>query len=166
MSEPEISPSDEGDVIDENEEKLSEIADEDILDPSLEDTDEDIRSSAIGADVEALTTGADKAIAWYRSRTGSKQFEGLCQRAARLSWGCPAKYPTAIAHWNKGRPRHTTGVPPKGSFVFWDISGNGHVGIADGKGGFWATSVKHKIGHATSVGYFRKYLGWIPGGCR
>jgi hypothetical protein len=50
--------------------------------------------------------------------------------------------------------------------VFWNIGrGFGHVGIADGNGGFWATSVNGKIGHAKSVRYYRNYLGWIPGGC-
>lgn len=49
-----------------------------MLDPSLEDTEEETRSAVDGADVEALTTGADKAIAWYRSRAGSKAFERKC----------------------------------------------------------------------------------------
>jgi hypothetical protein len=150
MSEPEISQQDEAGVINESDEESSEITEEDVLDPSLEDTDEETPSTA---DKAVQATGADKAI------------EGLCQKAARLSWGCPAKYPSANAHWERRRPRHTSGRPPKGAYVFWNIGRNGHVGIADGNGGFWATSVKHKIGHAKNVGYYRNYRGWISGGC-
>lgn len=50
--------------------------------------------------------------------------------------------------------------------MFWNISRFGHVGVADGKGGFYATGVQGRIGHASGVGYYHRYLGWIPGGCR
>jgi hypothetical protein len=181
MSEPRIVRKDEDGVIaasDEEfngileedseitEEEDSEITDDDVLDPSLEDTEE-TRSVVDGANVEVLATGADKAIAWYRRRAGSREFEHKCERAARMSWGCPAKYPSANAHWTHSGPKHTSGKPPKGAFVFWNIGKPyGHVGIADGNGGFWATSVNHKIGHAKSVRFYRNYRGWIPGGCR
>jgi hypothetical protein len=182
MSEPRISRKDEDGVIaasDEEfngileedseipEEEDSDILEEDVLDPSLEDTEEETRSAVDGPDVEVMAIGADKAIAWYRQRAGSRELEHKCERAARMSWGCPAKYGSANAHWAHGGPRHTSGRPPKGAFVFWNIGKPyGHVGIADGKGGFWATSVNHKIGHAKSVRFYRNYRGWIPGGCR
>ncbi|GLY76941.1 hypothetical protein Airi01_052080 [Actinoallomurus iriomotensis] len=107
---------------------------------------------------------AAQAIQWYSSRKGSTAYEGYCEKAARLSWARATHHPTAIDHWRSSDgARHTTGTPPKGAFVFWNISSAGHVGIADGTGGFWATSVKGKIGHATSVHYYSHYLGWKPG---
>ena len=47
--------------------------------------------------------------------------------------------------------------------MFWNISEFGHVGIADGNGGIWATSVGGAIGHASCMHYFNNYLGWKPG---
>ncbi|MET9088871.1 hypothetical protein ABZX77_44525 [Streptomyces sp. NPDC004237] len=117
------------------------------------------------APLQVALGGADKAIVWYRARLGSTAYEGWYEKAARTAWGCPPKYPSAIAHWNRSGPKHTTGTPPQGAFVFWNISKFGHIGIADGRGGFYATGVHGRIGHATGVRYYRNYLGWIPGGC-
>ncbi|WP_328349196.1 hypothetical protein OG800_48660 [Streptomyces sp. NBC_00445] len=148
-------------------EGLSPISEEDIADASLATEPEAYAAVLAGADTELLALGgADRAIAWYRARLGSSAYEGWCEKAARQAWGCAPKYPSAIAHWKRGGPRHTTGTPPKGAFVFWSISSFGHVGLADGRGGFYATGVKGRIGHASSVRYYRNYLGWIPGGCR
>ena len=149
-------------------EGLSPIADEDIADASFA-TPSHARQ-ALPADVQPVPLhlaagGADRAIAWYRARLGSTSYEGWCEKAARTAWGCTPKYPSAIAHWKRSGPRHTTGTPPKGAFVFWNISRFGHVGLADGRGGFYATGVNGRIGHASSVHYYRHYLGWIPGGC-
>ncbi|MFE7076941.1 CHAP domain-containing protein [Streptomyces sp. NPDC057620] len=148
----------------------SPIGEEDIADASLA-TETEAPQPPPGQEVgtqqaQVALSGADRAVAWYRARLGSTAYEGWCERAARrLAWGCPAKYRSAIDHWKRGGPRHTTGTPPKGAFVFWNIGRFGHVGLADGKGGFYATGVKGRIGHASGVGYYRKYVGWIPGGC-
>jgi hypothetical protein len=113
--------------------------------------------------VAAKRTAA-QAIAWYSSRNGSTAYEGYCEKAARLSWARTTHHASAIDHWNSSDgAKHTTGTPPKGAFVFWNISSYGHVGIADGSGGFWATSVSGKIGHKASTSYFSHYLGWKPG---
>lgn len=107
---------------------------------------------------------AAQAINWYKSRNGSTAYEGYCEKAARLSWARTTHHASAIAHWNSSDgKRHTTGTPPKGAFVFWNISSYGHVGIADGKGGFWATDVAGAIGHRAHTSYFSHYLGWKPG---
>lgn len=107
---------------------------------------------------------AAKAIAWYSKRKGSTAYEGSCEKAARLSWARKTHHASAIAHWKSSDgARHTKGTPPKGAFVFWNISSYGHVGIADGKGGFWATDVSSAIGHRGSVHYFSHYLGWKRG---
>jgi hypothetical protein len=81
------------------------------------------------------------AVAWYQAHIGS----------------------TAYQNWNGASPKHTTGTPPAGSFVYWNISAYGHVGISDGKGGAYASSVQGAIGHITSLSYFANYRGWTPG---
>jgi hypothetical protein len=81
----------------------------------------------------------------------------------RLAWDRTTHHASAIEHWRSSDgARHTTGTPPRGAFVFWNISAYGHVGIADGTGGVWATSVNGAIGHARQS-YFGSYLGWKPG---
>jgi hypothetical protein len=113
--------------------------------------------------VVAARTAA-QAINWYSSRAGSTAYEGYCEKAARLAWARTTHHPSAIDHWRSSDgARHTTGTPPKGAFVFWNISAYGHVGVADGNGGFWSTDISGHIGHATSVHHFSNYLGWKPG---
>ncbi|MFB9837927.1 CHAP domain-containing protein [Actinoallomurus acaciae] len=122
-----------------------------------------VQTAPLSQSAAAKRTAA-QAIQWYSSRKGSTAYEGYCEKAARLAWARTTHHPTAIDHWRSSDgARHTTGTPPKGAFVFWNISSAGHVGIADGKGGFWATSVKGRIGHASSVHYYGHYLGWKPG---
>ncbi|GAA0644593.1 hypothetical protein GCM10010174_79520 [Kutzneria viridogrisea] len=133
----------------------AEISAADIADPGalIADSPADL----------ALARTADQAIAWYSSRNGSTAYQGYCEKAARLAWDRTTHHASAIEHWRSSDGvRHTTGTPPKGAFVFWDISAYGHVGIADGAGGVWATSVNGRIGHAKQS-YFSHYLGWKPG---
>ncbi|MFJ9634456.1 CHAP domain-containing protein [Streptomyces sp. NPDC101175] len=149
-------------------EAFSPVGEDDIANPSLAtalETAHTLPAAVEDGLLHAAAGGADTAVAWYRARLGSTAYEGWCEKAARTAWGCPPKYPSAIVHWKRSGPKHTTGTPPKGAFVFWNISAFGHIGIADGDGGFYATSVNGRIGHATSVHYYRNYLGWIPGGC-
>ncbi|ANZ40138.1 hypothetical protein BBK82_33005 [Lentzea guizhouensis] len=128
--------------------------------PWLEDT---ASVQAVEGDVSVQQTAAG-AIRWMSDRRGSTAYEGYCERAVRLAWNRSTHHASAIAHWRSSDgTRRTTGTPPRGAFVFWNISQYGHVGIADGNGGFWSTSVGGKIGHAGSVGYFSNYLGWKPG---
>ncbi len=120
-------------------------------------------AASAGQTVVAPNTAA-QAVAWYSSRSGSTAYEGYCEKAARLSWNRTTHHASAIDHWNSSDgAKHTTGTPPKGAFVFWNISSFGHVGVADGNGGFWSTSISGHIGHATSVSHFSNYLGWKPG---
>ncbi len=116
------------------------------------------------ADSVGVQQTAAGAIRWFSSRNGSTAYQGYCERAVRLAWARRTHHASAIAHWRSSDgARHTTGTPPAGAFVFWNISNYGHVGIADGHGGFWATSVNGRIGHANSLRYFSHYLGWKPG---
>ena len=107
---------------------------------------------------------ADGAVAWFRNRSGSTAYEGYCEMAVRLAWDRVTHHPSAIDHWNSSDgAKHTTGTPPRGAFVFWNISQYGHVGVSDGNGGFWSTSVNGSIGHPSSIHYFSNYLGWKYG---
>ncbi|RSM62859.1 CHAP domain-containing protein [Amycolatopsis sp. WAC 01376] len=102
------------------------------------------------------------AVQWFKNRIGSTAYQGLCEKAVENAYGTTGVWASANAHWNGASPKHTTGTPPKGSFVYWNISQWGHVGIADGSGGIYASSIGGKIGHASSVHYFNNYRGWTP----
>jgi hypothetical protein len=99
------------------------------------------------------------AITWMQNHAGNTAYEGYCEKAVENAYGTTGVWPSAIAHWNAG-VHHTGTTAPRGSFVYWNTSAYGHVGIADGSGGFYSSSIGGKIGHASSVSYFPNYLGW------
>jgi len=138
-------------------ELYSQVTAADVADPSA------VLPAGTDADFSALQT-VEGAISWFRNREGSTEQDGYCERAVRLAWNRTTHHASAIAHWNSSDgARHTGGAtPPRGAFVFWNISQYGHVGLADGNGGVWATSVNGRIGHVRQ-GYFANYLGWKPG---
>jgi hypothetical protein len=103
------------------------------------------------------------AVQWYKNHMGSTGWQGYCEKAVENAYGTTGVWASANAHWNGASPKHTDGSrPPLGAFVYWNISAYGHVGIADGSGGIYATSIGGKIGHASSVHYFNNYRGWTP----
>lgn len=107
---------------------------------------------------------APAAIAWYSNRKGSRAYEGLCLKAARLAYkGKAGRFPSALSLWNwsvKKKRAYKNQNPPLGAYIFWRTSSNGHVAVSTGSGKtFWSTSVGGKIGKAKLV-YFKKYLGW------
>lgn len=120
-------------------------------------TQEEVRGPADGT--------PQGAIEWYQARKGSTKYEGMCEMAAENAYGTTGVWPSAIAHWNgaikAGKAHKGDKNPPKGAFVYWNTSQYGHVGIADGNGGFWASSVGGAIGHSNDFGYYGNvYLGW------
>jgi hypothetical protein len=123
-------------------------------------------TDAVPASVLTAFSSADGtpagAVAWYRAHLGSTAYQGYCEKAAENAYGTTGIWASANAHWNGASPKHTSGTPPLGSFVYWNISAYGHVGIADGSGGIYASSIGGKIGHASSVHYFNNYRGWTP----
>jgi hypothetical protein len=136
-------------------EVYSQVTAADIADPT----------AVLGADSGEIGTlqTVEGAIGWFRSRNGSTAYDGYCERAVRLAWNRSTHHASAIAHWRSSDgARHTGNNPPRGAFVFWNISAYGHVGLSDGNGGVWATSVNGRIGHVR-IGYFANYLGWKPG---
>lgn len=140
-------------------EVCSQITAADIANPSLADPGTTVAQD----DLEASRTAA-AAIKWFKSSNGSTAYQGYCERAVRLAWDRKTHHASAIDHWNSSDgKKHKTGTPPTGAFVFWNTSQYGHVGIADGNGGFWATSVNGAIGHAKSVHCFNHYLDWKSG---
>lgn len=131
--------------------------------------------AAQAAAVTPLAPGdgtAQGAVEWFEARAGDTSYEGMCEMAAENAWGVTGVWPSAIEHWNgavAAGKAHTDGsTPPAGAFVYWNISEYGHVGIADGNGGFHSSSVNGAIGHADSTSYFANYLGWsdpqVPAG--
>ncbi|MCR6481799.1 CHAP domain-containing protein [Amycolatopsis sp. OK19-0408] len=121
-------------------------------------------TTAPAASIQAAGDGTPAgAVQWYKNHQGSTAYQGLCEKAAENAYGTTGVWASANAHWNGASPKHTTGTPPAGSFVYWNISAYGHVGIADGNGGFYASSVGGAIGHGSSVSYFTNYRGWTPG---
>jgi hypothetical protein len=138
-------------------EVYSQITAADIADPTAV-----LPAGTDSGEIGTLQT-VEGAISWFRAREGSTEHDGYCERAVRLAWNRTTHHASAIDHWNSGDgARHTTGAPPRGAFVFWNISSFGHVGLSDGDGGVWATSVGGRIGHVNR-GYFANYLGWKPG---
>ncbi|MGA8112450.1 MAG: CHAP domain-containing protein [Actinocatenispora sp.] len=116
-----------------------------------------------------LTGAADGtpagAVQWYQANMGSSGYEGYCEMAAENSYGTTGVWPSAIDHWygavDAGKAHSGDPNPPLGAFVYWDISAPyGHVGISDGAGGFYSSSIGGAIGHQSSVYYFSNYLGW------
>jgi hypothetical protein len=127
-------------------------------------------SAAPAAVVAPMSAGdgtAAGAVAWYRAHNGSTAYQGHCEKAAELAYGTDYVWASADAHWAGASPKHPGDHnPPLGAFVYWNISAYGHVGISDGAGGFWATSVNGRIGHVTKAmggyNYFNNYRGWTP----
>ncbi|MGB3442740.1 MAG: hypothetical protein WBA97_28690 [Actinophytocola sp.] len=139
-------------------EVYSQITAADIADPTAILPVDSADSGEIGA----LQT-VEGAIGWFRARDGSTEHDGYCERAVRLAWNRATHHASAIDHWRSSDgARHTGANPPRGAFVFWNISSFGHVGLSDGDGGVWATSVNGRIGHV-GLHYFANYLGWKPG---
>jgi hypothetical protein len=104
------------------------------------------------------------AITWMKNHAGSTAYEEYCEKAVENAYGTTGVWASAIAHWNgaiaAGKAHQGGTNPPKGAFVYWNTSQYGHVGIADGSGGFYSSSINGAIGHSTSLSYFPNYLGW------
>jgi hypothetical protein len=120
------------------------------------------RAAAVAEQAAPLSAGDGTiagAIAWMQNHAGNTGYEGYCEKAVENAYGTTGVWASAIAHWNAG-VHHTGSTAPKGAFVYWNTSVYGHVGIADGNGGFYSSSINGAIGHATSVSHFQNYLGW------
>jgi hypothetical protein len=104
------------------------------------------------------------AVQWMQANLGDSSLEGYCELAVERAYGTSGQWPSAIDHWygavNAGKAHPGDYSPPAGAFVYWNTSQYGHVGIADGAGGFYSTSVGGAIGHSGNLNYFVNYLGW------
>ncbi len=104
------------------------------------------------------------AIQWMQAKAGQTRWEGLCEMAVENAYGTTGVWPSAIAHWrgaiNAGKAHPGDWNAPRGAFVYWNTSQYGHVGISDGNGGFYSSSVGGAIGHRGNKNYFVNYLGW------
>jgi hypothetical protein len=104
------------------------------------------------------------AIQWMQNHAGNTGYEGLCEKAVENAYGTTGVWASAKAHWqgaiNAGKAHPGNTNAPRGAFVYWNTSQFGHVGISDGNGGFYSSSINGHIGHASSKSYFVNYLGW------
>jgi hypothetical protein len=104
------------------------------------------------------------AVQWMQANQGDSSLEGYCELAVEKAYGTSGQWPSAIDHWygaiNAGKAHEGDYNPPAGAFVYWNTSQYGHVGIADGAGGFYSTSVNGAIGYSDNLDYFVNYLGW------
>ena len=104
------------------------------------------------------------AIQWMQNHAGNTGWEGLCEKAVENAYGTTGVWASAKAHWqgaiNAGKAHPGNTNAPRGAFVYWNTSQFGHVGISDGNGGFYSSSINGHIGHASSKSYFVNYLGW------
>jgi hypothetical protein len=104
------------------------------------------------------------AIQWMDGHSGDSGWEGLCEMAVENAYGTTGVWPSAIAHWqgaiDNGKAHPGDWDAPRGAFVYWNTSEFGHVGISDGNGGFYSSSVGGAIGHNGDKSYFVNYLGW------
>lgn len=125
-------------------------------------------STAVATSIAAPNAAADGtpsgAVQWFQAHNGSTGWQGLCEKAVENAYGTTGVWASANAHWY-GAPQHPGNYsPPLGAFVYWDVGTYGHVGISDGAGGFWASSVNGRIGHVTKSGggydYYRNVAGW------
>lgn len=106
----------------------------------------------------------DGAIEWMQAHAGNTGWEEYCEMAVENAYGTTGVWPSAIAHWqgaiNAGKAHPGDWNAPRGAFVYWNTSQYGHVGISDGNGGSYSSSVGGAIGHITDKNYFVNYLGW------
>lgn len=113
---------------------------------------------------DAGAPGPQGAIEWFRAHTGDRSYENLCERAVENAWATTGVWTTASAHWAgaiaAGKAHPADAAAPAGAFVYWRTSRDGHVGISDGRGGFFSTNVAGAIGHGDRLAYFPGYLGW------
>ncbi|HEV7652144.1 MAG TPA: CHAP domain-containing protein [Actinophytocola sp.] len=104
------------------------------------------------------------AIQWMQNHAGNTGYEGLCEKAVENAYGTTGVWASAKAHWqgaiNAGKAHPGDGNAPRGAFVYWNTSQFGHVGISDGSGGFYSSSIGGHIGHGSNKSYFVNYLGW------
>lgn len=84
------------------------------------------------------------AAARHQSENGPEFGVGLCLQRCRICFGVDSKYPDAAAAWAGAQYKHTRGVPPRGTLVFWTggSHGHGHIAISAGDGCCWSTDIK------------------------
>jgi hypothetical protein len=119
---------------------------------------------AVGSAAPSVVGTALGAITWFRAHNGDTSYENACEKAVENAWGTTGVWPNASAHWEgaiaAGKAHVRDMAPPFGAFVYWRTSSEGHVGIADGQGGFYSTNVNGAIGHSSNLFYHANYLGW------
>lgn len=93
-------------------------------------------------------------------------WKAQCLRFCRTMYGIPSQHTSAINAWIGSTYKHTTGVPPRGAFVFWKVGQFGHIAISDGNGFCISTDIKGpgtvaRVPITTiNTRWSAHYLGW------
>lgn len=110
----------------------------------------------------AQAAKADAAIDRFESKIGSTALENWCERAVEQAYGRQGGYSSAIEHWHSSQQNTDWRHAPRGAFVFYNTSSDGHVAISLGDGRVVSTSAHHQVG-IVPIDYFQHPLGWSPG---
>lgn len=97
----------------------------------------------------------------------SRDWEGLCLQFVRTVWGVPARFPSAVEHWNHvpARKRHQEAAPA-GAILHWRVGKFGHAAVSLGNGFCVSTDLvrRGKPDACPTALVARKwgaeYLGW------
>lgn len=121
----------------------------------------------------SVSKKAQRAADWARARisdtetnlTPDRMWSGWCELFAEVAYGTRGRYPSARDNYKAQRAAgriRTTGTPPVGALVFYDLTEYGHVGISLGDGYVVSTqgyNTPKKVARHTVKG-MGGYLGW------
>jgi hypothetical protein len=122
-------------------------------------------------DLWASKSTAERAIQWFYSNAGRRDYEGRCEAAVENAFGKNYIYATAAArptatpavkakaNWNNRTQRSPYSDAPRGALVFYNTSVSGHVAISVGNGQVVSTAAGGQIG-IKPINYFQQPYGW------
>lgn len=115
-----------------------------------------------------MSRDREDVVRWAREQASrrTRGWRGYCLKFSRMAAGAPGLGGSAMDAWRRAKRRHTTGTPPRGTFVFWSGGKHGHVVVSSGDGDCYGTDLVvrdqvrwHRISEVSRRwGY--KYLGW------
>jgi len=126
----------------------------------------------------ATSAAAEKAIAWMATRSGSRQYDGLCLAAVyqaylaagkNITAGLPygPSHDSAYSFWTVAGNKHPGDRnAPRGALVFFRsaVGAPGHVAISLGNGQMISTYDGRTAGiHTMAINSYdpSRYLGWV-----
>jgi hypothetical protein len=97
-----------------------------------------------------MTRTREQVVTWARvqSRRRTTGWRGLCLKFSRMAAGAAGGVRNADLAWARAEFKHTTGTPPRGTFVYWRGGRHGHVAVSAGDGDCYSSDypVRDRIG--------------------